>query len=955
MNRQILEFSPFRLDVTDESLWCNSERTPLPAKEFTLLRYLVMNPGRLVTAGELFHAVWPGVRVSPGVLKVRIRQIRKALGDSAESPQFIESVRGKGYRFIAKVVSSQYAVDSGKKETRGWKIETCPTSSQAASLKRQGSDIVGREAELTRLHELFEKACTGERQLVFVTGEPGIGKTALVEEFLQSLASSAPPPTLEDHKSLLSEVQTLDPRHWRLDAGAWLGRGQCIEHYGSGEAYLPVLEALGRLCRTVGGERFIELLDQYAPTWLAQMPTLLHQTDLKELQRRLQGMTHERMLREMAEAIERLTSEKPLVLWLEDLHWADASTLELLAVLARRRETARFLVLGTYRPLEVLGKDRTFNSLIQELHAHEFCQELRLTPLGETDIAVYLEKRFSQSEIPTRLTRMLSQRTGGNPLFLNATVQDLIKQEVLVQSEGRWEVRADVGSLVLNIPESIRQLVARQRERLLPAEQQILEAASIAGLEFSSAAVAAALASEGGEIEERCALLAERQHFLRPAGIEEWPDGTVAARYGFLHALYQQLWHERVSVNRQQQWHLRIGLCKESAYGQQASDIAAELAIHFEQGRDYQKAIQYLQLAADNALRRSATREALAQASRGLTLLNTTPDTTERRQRELALQMTLAGALRMSKGFAAPEVAKAYARAHSLCRQVQDAPQLFSILWGLSSFYVARADVQGACEVGEQLLHLAKRQQDSALLVEAHTRYGLSLYLYGELDLALEYLEQGLKLYDVRQHGTLAFRYGQDPGVMGLCYTAIVLWSLGYPERARINLENGLRLAHELAHPNTLAYAFYVASALSVLRRDEEEARKHAEVLMTLATKHEFPYWHTRGSVYLGWALAIQGQLSEGINTLREGIDACQKTGAEMWQPYFRGLLADLYRGSGQPEKGLASIATALSMMNTTREQVSEAELWRLKGELVLRKGKSSAKKQFSPPASSHE
>jgi predicted ATPase len=600
------------------------------------------------------------------------------------------------------------------------------------------------------------------------------------------------------------------------------------------------------------------------------------------------------------------------------------------------------LVLGTYRPLEVLGNGHPLNGVTHELHAHGLCKELPLRLLREEDVATYLQQRFPHSVFPTRLAEVLHRRTEGNPLFVVSAIDDLVRQGAVLQVDEGWILQGDMERLGTEVPESVRHLVARQRERLQPDEQQVLEAASVAGMEFSVAAVAAALEAAVVAVGEQCARLGERQQFLRPAGIVEWPDGTVAARYGFVHALYQHLWYERVSIEKQQQWHLRVGRRKETAYGQRAPEIAAELAVHFEQGRDYPKAVQYLQHAADNALRRSAAREAIEQVSKGLQLLGVLPQTSARGQQELTLQMTLSGALRMSKGFAAPEVADAYERARSLCRQVKATPQLFSVLWGLSSFYVARADVQAAREIGEQLLSLAGRMQDSALLIEAYMRFGLPLYMQGELVRALGYLEQGLKLYDVQQHRTLAFRYGQDPGVMGLCYAALVLWGLGYPEQAQEKFAEGLRLAQELAHPNTLAYALYIGAAHGVLRREESATHKYADALMTLATEREFPHWLTRGAVYRGWALAAQGRLDKGMSEMHEGITASRKLGAETWQPYFRVLLADLYRQKGQPETGLALVAEALSMMDKTRERIAESELHRLKGELTLAQSKTS-------------
>src|SRR5262249_23894856 len=353
--------------------------------------------------------------------------------------------------------------------------------------------------------------------------------------------------------------------------------------------------AVEGLCRALEGPQFIAVLQRSAPTWLMQLPTLLDGVDLDLLQRKTAGATRERMLRELASALELLTPERPVVLVLEDLHWRDSATLELLSYLARRREQARVLVIGTYRPVEMLTEGHPLKRVTQELFAHALGKELPLRPLREAEVNAYLTLRFSASVLPTRLGPVLYQRTGGNPLFLTSMVQDLLNREVILPgADGRWELQGDITELETWKPESVRHLLARQRERLVLEDQRVLEAASLAGLEFSAAAVAAALETQVLQVEERCGRLAEQQQFLRYAGIGEWPDGTRAARYGFVHALYQEFWHEWVSVGRQQQWHVRMGERLETAYGTRAREIAAELALHFAEGREYRKAIQYL-------------------------------------------------------------------------------------------------------------------------------------------------------------------------------------------------------------------------------------------------------------------------------------------------------------------------------------------------------------------------
>ena len=432
------------MDTENECLWRGKQRVTLAPKAFAVLRYLLEHSGRVVRKEEFFDAIWPKTVVSDIALAVCIREIRKAVGDDSRAPQFIETVHRRGYRFLPAVTSplvtsNQLSVVSqkpkrGAERTRNnhWKLTT---------------SFVGRESELLQLHRWLDQALEGDRQVFFIMGEPGIGKTTLVEAFLAQVAT---------------------------EGTAWIGRGQCIEHYGAGEAYLPILEALGRLCREPDGRRVHTILGRYAPTWLVQMPSLLTNNALKALQHQVAGATKTRMLRELAEAIEVITAERPLVLRLEDLHWSDVSTLDWLAFVARRTERARLLVIGTYRPVEVLMREHPLKAIKQELHLHGYCKELSLGFLSEAAVREYLEVRFSGEEIGRatlrRLARIIHQRTDGNPLFMVNMVNHLLTHDVIVQVGGRVvlhseEEEAEEGE----VPEDLRQMIEQLTDASYPS------------------------------------------------------------------------------------------------------------------------------------------------------------------------------------------------------------------------------------------------------------------------------------------------------------------------------------------------------------------------------------------------------------------------------------------------------------------------------------------------------
>ncbi|MGH7961652.1 MAG: ATP-binding protein, partial [Candidatus Binatia bacterium] len=676
-----------------------------------------------------------------------------------------------------------------------------------SSLKSPVSNFIGRDAELAQLHGWLDKAWNGGRQIIFVTGEPGIGKTTLVDAFLERLETGdwrlAPAPQAS---SLKPQVPSL-----------WIARGQCIEHYGTGEAYLPVLEALGQLCRGADGPRVITLLRRHAPTWLVQMPALLTDTEMEALQRKVQGVRRERMLRELAEVLEVLTSETLLVLVLEDLHWSDYSTVDLIPYLARRRGMARLLVLGTYRPTDVIASGHPLKGIKQELQAHHQCAEVALRLLSEEEVGQYLAARFDtrpssnpQSSIPNPqsppslhpLAQAIHYSTEGNPLFMVTEIDYLVAQGVIGQVDGHWQVQREAAALTLSAPDNLRQLIERQFERLTPEEQRLLEAASVAGTEFSVAAVAAGVQKGGEQVEEQCGELARRGHFLRARSeMETWPDGTVAGRYGFLHALYQNVLCERQTAGSRMRLHQRIGERTEAGYKERTGEIAAELAMHFEYGHDYQRAVSYLQQAGEKAMQRSAPREAATYLSKGLALLHTMLDTPARLQQELLLLTTLGPALIVTHGYGDPEVGKVYKRTRELCQQLGETPQLFPVLWGMWYFHLLRGEIQTARELAAQCLSLAQRTQDSALLVEAHFAPADTLLWLGELRAAKEHFEQSLALYDPQQHRPLAIQYGQDPKVACLSLLALTLWSLGYPDQALHRSHENLNLAQELSHP----------------------------------------------------------------------------------------------------------------------------------------------------------
>jgi predicted ATPase len=362
----------------------------------------------------------------------------------------------------------------------------------------------------------------------------------------------------------------------------------------------------------------------------------------------------------------------------------------------------------------------------------------------------------------------------------------------------------------------------------------------------------------------------------------------------------------------------------------------AELAMHFARGRDMVRAVRYLHSAGEQALQRSAHQEAIAHCTHALTLLPILPETPERTEQELQVHMALGPALIATKGYADPDVGHTYSRARDLCQQVGETPHLFPVLFGLWVFHLVRGELQTARHEAEELLRLVNRQQAPALFMEAHEALGLTLTYLGEFAVAHRHLEQSLALYDPTQHRSLAFLHGQDHGVVCLSFAAWVLWLLGYPDQALQRSQEALSLAQELSHPFSRAFALNFATLLRLYRREGQVAQAQAETLITLSVEQSFALYCAHGTILRGGALAVQGQGEAGMAQMLQGLEALQATGAVLRRPYYLAVLAEVYGRQQQAREGLTLLTTALEVVHKRAERIHEAELYRLKGELLL-------------------
>jgi DNA-binding winged helix-turn-helix (wHTH) protein len=919
----IYAFGAYTLDTDRYELREAGKLCALEPHAVDILAYLLQHRERVVTKQELLEHLWPKRFVGEGILAQRLMMIRKAIGDSGRSQRCIKTLHGRGYRFAAAVAVHANALGpAGSAAMAGAgtarhaderdaavpvpSLASLPAPLNLASPGGPGTDAIprrappplfsrpphfgGRDAELAQLAQWWTRAQQGARQVGFIVGEAGIGKTALVDAFVAQVASTE---------------------------NIWVGRGQCMDHYGTGEPYLPVLEALGRLCRDADGDRFVSCLRHYAPRWLAHLPAQLAPADRDALVRTTHDATPARMLRELTDALEVLTAARPLVLVLEDLHWSDRATLGWLAYLARRRDPAHVLVLGTYRPGEVVGQAHPLRPL-RSARPQAQC-ELMLDALSAPAVAAYLSERCTPAMLPASLLRFIHRRTSGHPLFLVAMVDELVRQRRLEAVGAAAASEEDLAALSEFVPANLREYIEQQLERLSDTDQALLAAASTAGSTFALAAVAAGVAQAPATIEARYAAFARQGQFIRPCGIEAWPDGTVSACYQFKHALYHEVAYARVHAEQRMHLHSLIGKRKEAGYGAQARQIAAELAVHFARGGDARRAVHYLHCAAENALHRSAYQEAITHLTQGLETLTSLPDCPDRTQHELGFLTTLGLALVATKGQAHADVERNYARARTLCHRLGAPAQLFQVLWGLFSFHVVRAQLPAAWDVGQQLLALAEGPPDTSLRMVAHFALGQTLLFQGNGPGAHALNKESRSTIRKSITAERAGRVSGNLGVFCRCFAAHTLWHLGYPTR-RSSASTSAAQAQELAHP--FSRPAWHAAMLYQFRREEHLAHEAAEAVIACANRVSVP---PGVGHHHGWGgRPATGRRGNGADAPRHGRDAA--TGAAAARAVLSGF-AGRARADGSAEAGLTMLAEGLTEAHRHGECWEEAEL----------------------------
>lgn len=730
-------------------------------------------------------------------------------------------------RALAKNKEQRYASTSelgdALRSLRATTTGSWPASSiiyEADLLEPVGQCFVGREPEMRKLQGLLREAVEGSGRVVFITGEPGIGKTSLSNGFLRSAR--------KQYRGLL------------------ISRGRCAEQYGTGEAYLPFLDAMSALLKGPGRERISAVMRTYAPTWCVELPSAFVTSEsFEKLQQETIGATRERMMRELGDALGALATNSPIVLLLEDLHWADPSSVDLLHHLCQRIGSQRLLIAGTFRPEDIERSNHPLKSYKAEMQSHNLCDEVVLGSLSREHIAEYLDATFAPNDFPSELTSLIHEKTEGHALFATNLLQYLGECGDIAKVNAHWSLTRPLSEMELEAPESVRGMISKKIDALEETERRALEYASIEGAEFLSTVTARLLGVDEIDLEEQLARLEKTHRLIETRGEEELPDGALATRYRFAHALYQNHLYRNLVNKRRILLHRQAGEQLVLHYGQRAPQIATQLALHFERGRDFERAVEYLIHAGDNATKLYAYTEAAKHYSHAISLVE-----------------------RLPKEEQTPTLLTIYQKRGTVNHMLGRFPQA----------------VDDLTEMLERARELNSLELQSAAL----NALTLSLFFSHRLE---ETAARAAEALDVAERAG-----SQKLRVETMCLVALKHLCYGELKEAKPVLDYVIVTARALNHTPALANALTWRGCLHFFQSEYEAAIEIETEANRLAAELRDGFLLLTSLFFLGLARGNLGRMSEALATLHEAIEKAQRNGDLFWYPRMPNCIGWLHR-----------------------------------------------------------
>ena len=773
-------------DPANQLLTIAGKRAQISPKAFSVLVYLHENKQKLVTKEDLLSAVWPKVFVTDAVLKVAVGELRKALDDQPKNPTFIETVHRKGYRFIGDLMLAG---------------DDTPDTQILVQKTSNNSVLFGRDGALQLIDECWAKTLGGDKQILFINGEAGLGKSALLSHWLSE--------------------HTATPSNYLFTSVG------CFNQHDSSEPYLPILDALGSLLKNLQHTSIKPLLRQYAPSWLLQIPSLLDDQEQETLKQELFGVTKQRMLREFVDFIEAVTQETPLLLCIEDLHWSDNASLDLVMALAQRQSLNRFMLLGSFRTSELRQDTSALKHIYSQLTMKQLCHSHELLALSEGEIQSCLQQHLPEALASETYLALFNRYTEGNPLMLMTAIEHI--NQSLVDT-----IAIDPKLVEDGISGGLTQLLSLKITNLNKDDKQLLQAASVSTTQFATESVAAVLQKDVLEIEEACEDQLLHEQWLVPGGSENWPDGSISESYRFWHQLYRQFFYDMLSAARRRHYHLAFAKRLQSGHQGSLSELAPQLAYHFEAGGDTQQAIEFRTLATQQSAQRFAYPDAIQHTTKIIELSQLHQD----QNTHLEARKQLCGFLLASGKL--PETISGYQDLIESSQKSAAGQYEVDATLGLSDalFWIDR---QACLDAAKQAIELSAALSDNKLLVHSKGKYAHFCSVIEGFD----------------------DKYAAD-------------------YEAAFELSNTLNDT-ELKRVHYPRHLYYL-----IIRSEYLKANLLADMTKTLALETGDAASYLSGEFFHAWALFYEGRWAEMLGVMNESLALAQKNEHIPWVLHFQ-------------------------------------------------------------------
>ncbi len=834
----------------------------------------------------------------------------KAVGDTVNLASRMEGQAQPGTTYVTddtfKLTEGLFRFEAlGKKEVKGKKdplniYRVITTSSRRTrfdvNTERGLTPLAGRERELELLLDCLQRVKEGRGQSFSIISDAGLGKSRLLYEFRKAVSNE--------------ELTFLE--------------GRCFS-YSKKVAYHPIIDILKSNFEIQESDddetvkkKVQEFINLYAADESSVIPFVIELLSVKESGIDKYSLNATDLKSRIFGALKKIiligAEIRPLVIAIEDLHWIDETSHEFIRYVMEWISGYKILLIFTFRP-----------EFVPAWKIKSYHNQVNLNRLSNRESLAMAANLLKTNKVAKSLEEMILEKTEGVPFYIEEFIRTLMDMKLVVRND-KCYLSKDIHGLV--IPSTIQDVIVARVDSLPARAKEVLLIGSVIGREFDYELIQAVTSLPENELLSLLAVLNNSEHIY-----ERIINAKVT--YVFSHTLIQDVANQSLLLDKRKKYHKRIALVMEQHFADIVNTKPEVVAYHFEEAGLKKKAIEYLQEAAEIASRRSANSEAANHFNRAIRMLRSGANYADREQKELELLLGLGPALMATKGYAAKEVERTFARAKELCLKQGKTTNLFDVQRGLWGFFVVLGDLKTALNQGEQCSHLAQKEENPALLIWSHYMLGMTLFHLGKLEAASEYLDKGIALYDAKKRR--AQRALQDPGVACQSYKAASLWLLGYPDQAFEASEEALDLAKRLKHPFSLMYALYMTAAVCQLLNKVQETQERAEEADLLCNKYGGqPFWKAWGPVLRGWALSEKGMQEEGIAESRKGLTVMQTTGSLLANPYLYSIQVENYRKAGKIGEGKTVLADTFKMVEKTKELWWEAEMHRIKGELML-------------------